>query len=138
MPDVMPLPDLSVAPAWTALFLGLFAFFAGLGEWRKPGHWQKLIDEISQSPALQLITGLVELFLGAIVYLANPWQSPDWLSSVLSLIGGVMCIEALAITAFADIYLAGWMRRLSPFSRLWALFAMAFGVVLVVVGVLHF
>jgi uncharacterized protein YjeT (DUF2065 family) len=132
------MPDLTTAPAWTALFLGLFSLFAGIGELRRPGHWQKLIAEISASPALQLVTGLVELFLGAVIYLANPWASPDWLSSVLSVIGGLMCLEALAITAFSDLYVAVWLRRFGPLSRPWAVLSMLFGLALMVAGALHF
>lgn len=132
------MPDLSLAPAWTALFLGLFALFAGVGEFRKPGHWQKLIQEIVASPALQMVTGLVELFLGAVIYLANPWASPDWLSSLMSVVGGVMCIEALAVVAFSDVYLAFWLRRFGPLSRLWTWFSILLGVALIVVGALHF
>lgn len=132
------MPDLSQAPAWTALFLGLFALFAGLGEFRKPGHWQKLIKEIAASPALQLATGLLELFLGAVIYLANPWASADWLSSLLSVIGGLMCIEALAVIAFSDVYMAFWVRRFGPLSRLWCGGSIVIGIALIVVGALHF
>lgn len=132
------MPDLTLAPAWSALFLGLFALFAGLGELRRPGHWQKLIAEITASPALQMVTGLVELFTGAVIYLANPWASPDWLSGVMSVIGGLMCVEALAIVAFSDVYLAFWVRRFGPLSRLWCLLSMAIGAALIVAGALHF
>ncbi len=132
------MPDLTVAPAWTALFLGLFALFAGIGEWRRPGHWQTLIEEVAGSPALQLATGLLELFLGAVIYLANPWASPDWLSSTMSVIGGLMCIEALMVVAFSDVYLAFWVRRFGPLSRLWCLSSMVIGLVLIAVGALHF
>src|SRR3546814_413121 len=91
------MPDLALAPAWTALFLGLFALFAGIGELRQGGHWQKLLEEMSASPALQLITALLELFLGAAIYIVNPWASADWLSGVMSVLGGLMIIEALVV-----------------------------------------
>ena len=132
------MPDLSLAPTWTALFLGLFALFAGVGELRKPGHWQKLIEEIAASPALQLATGLLELFLGAVIYLANPWASSDWLSSLLSVVGGLMCVEALAVVAFSDVYLAFWVRRFGPLSKLWAWCSILIGLALIVVSALHF
>lgn len=132
------MPDLSQAPAWTALFLGLFALFAGVGEYRKPGHWQKLIEEIVASPALQLVTGLLELFLGAVIYIANPWASHDWLSSALSVVGGLLCIEALAVVAFSDLYLAFWVRRFGPLSKLWTGCSIVIGLGLIVVAGLHF
>lgn len=132
------MPDLSLAPAWTALFLGLFALFAGIGEFRNPGYWQKLIEEIMASPALQMVAGLVELFLGAVIYLANPWASHDWLSSVLSVLGGLMCLEALAVLGFSDIYIAFWVRRFGPLSRLWCGCSIVIGLALIVVGGMHF
>jgi len=132
------MPDLSLAPAWTAIFLGLFAFFAGIGELRKPGHWQSLIEQIATTPALQLVTGLLELFLGAVVYLANPWASPDWLSSALSVVGGLMCIEALMVIAFSDVYMAFWVRRFGPLSKLWTACSILIGLALIVVGLMHF
>ncbi|GGN57854.1 MAG: hypothetical protein CMH85_09155 [Novosphingobium sp.] len=132
------MPDLSLAPAWTALFLGLFAFFAGIGELRKPGHWHTLIQEIVASPALQLATGLLELFLGAVIYIANPWASPDWLSSVLSVVGGLMCIEALMVIAFSDVYMAFWVRRFGPLSKLWSWASVVIGLALIAVAMLHF
>ena len=132
------MPDLSQAPAWTALFTGLFALFAGIGELRKPGHWHALIGEIVESPALQMITGLLELFLGAVIYLANPWASPDWLSSLLSVVGGLMCIEALVVLAFSDVYLAFWVRRFGPLSKLWCWPSIVLGAAFIVIGGLHF
>lgn len=132
------MPDLSLAPAWTAIFLGLFAFFAGIGELRKPGHWQSLIEQIAAMPALQLVTGLLELFLGAVIYLANPWASPDWLSSTLSVVGGLMCIEALMVIAFSDVYMAFWVRRFGPLSKLWTICSIVIGLALIVVGLMHF
>lgn len=132
------MPDLSVAPAWTALFLGLFAFFAGLGALRRPGHWQKLVEEIAASPALQLITAMLELFLGAAVYIVNPWASADWLSGAMSILGGLMMLEALVVLAFSDAYLSFWLRRLGSLEKLWAWLAMAFGAALIIAGALHF
>ena len=132
------MPDLALAPAWTALFLGLFALFAGIGELRQGGHWQKLLEEMSASPALQLITALLELFLGAAIYIVNPWASADWLSSAMSVLGGLMIIEALVVLAFSDVYMAFWLRRFGPLSKLWAWLSIAFGLALTAAGIAHF
>lgn len=132
------MPELSLAPAWSALFLGLFALFAGLGELRKAGHWEKLLAEIAASPALQMITGLVELALGAVIYVANPWGSADWLASAMSVIGGLMCLEALAILAFSDVYMAFWLRRFGPLSKLWVVISMILGIALIAVALPRF
>jgi hypothetical protein len=132
------MPDLDLVPAWTSMFLGLFAFFTGIGELRRPGQWDKMIREIADSPALQIITALIELFLGVVIYLANPWASPDWLSSALSVVGGLMVLEALMVLAFSDIYLAFWLRRFGPLSRIWTLLSLAFGVALIAVALPRF
>jgi hypothetical protein len=132
------MPDLTVAPAWTALFIGLFALFAGIGELRAAGHWQKMLEEIAASPALQLVTALVELFLGAVVYLANPWASPDLLSRVMSVLGGLMCLEALVILAFSDAYTAFWRGRFGPLAKFWAWLSVLIGIALIVAAITHF
>lgn len=130
--------QLSLAPAWTALFLGLFSLVAGIGELRNPGHWDKMLKEISGSPALQMLTALVELFLGAVIYLANPWASPDWLSSAMSVVGGLMCVEALLILAFSDLVTAIWLRRFGPLFRLWSWLSIVVGVGLIAVSIPRF
>lgn len=132
------MPDLSLAPAWTALFLGVFALFAGIGELRQTGHWRKMLNEMATSPALQLITALLELFLGAAIYIVNPWASADWLSSAMSVLGGLMIVEALIVLAFSDLYMAFWLRRFGPLSRLWAWFSVVLGLVLAAVGIVRF
>ncbi|MCC6828390.1 MAG: hypothetical protein IT550_09200 [Novosphingobium sp.] len=140
MPDVSPDFSAAVAlvPAWTALFLGLFSLFAGIGELRVPGQWQRMLEQILASPALQVLTALVELFLGAVVYLANPWGSADWLSSALNVLGGLMCVEALMILAFFDIYTAFWLRRFGPLMRAWAWLSVLFGLALIAIAASRF
>lgn len=134
----MAMPDLSIVPAWTSMFLGLFALFAGIGELRVPGHWEKMLREIAASPALQMVTALIELFLGAVIYLANPWASADWLSGVMSVMGGLMVLEALVVLAFSDLYMAFWLRRFGPLSRLWALLSIVIGALLIVAALPRF
>ncbi|GGZ14706.1 hypothetical protein [Novosphingobium colocasiae] len=132
------MPDMNLIPAWTALFMGLFGFFVGIGALRRPDHWERLLAEIAASPALQVVTGLVEMAIGGVVYLANPWDSADWLSSALAVVGGLLVLEALAIIAFSDIYLAFWVRRFGPLARLWAWCSIAVGVAAMVIAALRF
>ena len=72
------------------------------------------------------------------IYIANPWASPDWLSSVLSVVGGLMCIEALMVIAFSDVYMAFWVRRFGPLSKLWSWASVVIGLALIAVAMLHF
>ncbi len=120
--------------AWSALLLGLTALFAGIGALRKPGAWRIMLDEVERSPALQFLCGLMELVIGAVVYLANPWVPADLAACAMKALGGLMMVEALAILGFVDIYTQFWLKNLSFMHRGWALSTMAFGLVLSVVG----
>jgi len=126
------------APAWSALLLGMAALFAGIGALRRPGIWQTMVAEIEGSPTLQFLSGLLELLIGTLVYLANPWAPADALACVMKALGGLMMIEALAIIGFCDIYSQLWIRTLSHMHRGWALFTLLFGLALNVAGALRF
>ncbi len=123
--------DLALMPDWSALFLGLFALFAGIGELRRPGQWQLLMDELRGSPALQVSVAMIEFLIGSLIYMVNPWGSPDWLARVMNVLGALMCIEALLILAFADVYLKVLEHRLGPLARLWAVISVIFGLALI-------
>ncbi len=127
------------AAAWTSLFLGLFLVAAALGELRRPGQWHRMIEEIEASPALQMTVGLLELALGALVYLANRSGGvEDGLALAMQLLGGLMVAEALVIMAFSDIYIHFWMRKLGTRSRGWALFVILIGAALGLAGLFRF
>lgn len=124
--------------AWSALLLGLYTLFAGIGALRNPETWRNMIVEVNQSPALQLTAGLLELLVGAAVYLANPWLPADILTCVMKAIGGIMMIEALAIVGFCDIYAGFWLRNLTHMHRGWALFTVLMGLGLTIAGFSRF
>ena len=126
------------APAWSALMLGLAALFAGIGALRKPGIWRTMLDEIEGSPTLQFVCGLLELLIGTLVYLANPWVPADVLACVMKALGGLMIIEAIAILGFCDIYTQFWLRSLSHLQRGWAASTALLGIVLMVPSLLRF
>ena len=123
--------------AWSALLLGLTALFAGIGSLRKPGAWRTMLEEVENSPALQFLCGMLELVVGAVIYLANPWLPGDILSCVLKAMGGMMMAEALMILGFVDIYTQFWLRSLTHMHRGWALSTMVLGLVLAVAGALQ-
>ena len=126
------------APAWSSLLLGLAAIAAGIGALRKPGIWRTMLEEIERSPTLQFVCGMLELLVGAIVYLANPFAPADVLACLMKAIGGLMMIEALAIIAFCDIYTQLWIRSLTHMHRGWAVFTTLLGLALNVAGAVRF
>ncbi len=99
------------ATAWTGLLLGATALFAGIGALRKPGAWRTMIEEVERSPALQFVCGMLELLIGALVYLSNPWIPSD---------------------------LQFWLRTLAHMHRGWAASTALLGVVLMVPSLLRF
>ena len=124
--------------AWSAMLLGLSALFAGVGALRKPGIWRTMIEEVEKSPSLQFVCGMLELLVGTIIYLANPWLPSDILSCIIKGMGGLMMIEALAILGFCDIYTQFWLRTLSHMHRGWAAATVLFGFGLLVAGATQF
>ena len=120
--------------AWSALLLGLSAISAGIGALRKPGIWRTMIEEVEKSPALQFVCGMLELLVGTVIYLANPWVPADVLACLIKALGGGMMIEALAILGFCDIYTQFWLRTLSHLHRGWALSTVGMGLALLVAG----
>ena len=124
--------------AWTALLLGLFTLMAGLGAIRQPGIWRKMVEEITASPTLQLLSGLIEMTLGALVYLANPWMPSDLLACVMKAVGGFMMFEALAVAGFCDIYAHIWLRNLGVLDRRWAVVTALWGLGLTVAAFMRF
>ncbi len=130
--------DLTDMTGWTALALGLFTLFAAIGAFRKPGVWQTVVKEIDQSPALQLICGMLELVTGLAVWLLNPWIAADVLTCVMKVLGAAMIIEALAVIGFSDLYFHFWLRNLSHMHRGWAVVTLISGAVLTAAAMMRF
>ncbi|MCP5397007.1 MAG: hypothetical protein H6918_09825 [Sphingomonadaceae bacterium] len=133
------MPDTFDATGWTATLLGLFGLAAAIGALRQPGTWQTMIGEIEKSPALQLVSGFIELFVGAAIYLTNPWAGQtDLLATVMKAIGGLMMAEALMVMAFSDIYFQMWLKNLAAVHRGWAWVTLLAGAGLAVAGMMRF
>lgn len=123
---------------WSATLLGLFAIAVAIGALRQPGLWLKMIDEVEHSPALQLLSGFMELFVGAAIYLVNPWVSGDLLSMVMKAVGGLMMLEALVVMAICDLYLQMWLKNLAAVHRFWTATTLVLGIVLTIAGTMRF
>ncbi|WP_427969228.1 hypothetical protein [Altererythrobacter sp.] len=124
--------------AWSATLLGLFCIAIAIGALRQPGTWRTMVEEIDQSPALKLLCGFVELFIGAVIYLLNPWDANDLLSTVMKVLGGLMMIEALVVMAISDLYFQTWLKNLAALQRLWPAVTLVAGVVLAGAGMMRF
>ena len=98
--------------AWSGLVLGMTALFAGIGALRKPGAWRTMLEEVEKSPALQFLCGMMELVIGAVIYLANPWlPASDLLSCVMKAMGGLMIVGRLETLALLVFLVPATLRR---------------------------
>lgn len=124
--------------AWIALFMGLYALGASLGELRSPGSWAAMLEGFENNEALRFLTGIVLLALGAVIYLVNPWDPADWLSVLVTVLGAGMVLEGIIMLAFGRPYLHFANKLISAVNRGWALLSMGIGIVLVCVAMLRF
>jgi len=124
--------------AWSATLLGLFAISVAIGALRQPGIWGQMVEEIEKSPAMQLICGFAELFIGAAIYLLNPWETGDLLSTIMKAMGGLMMAEALVVMAISDLYFQVWLKNLAAMRRGWPIVTLIIGAVLSVAGMMRF
>lgn len=125
-------------PAWIALFLGIYALAAALGEFRSPGGWTVMLREIERSLALRYVLGVVCITLGAAIYLVSPWNPADWLAVTVTIVGGLCVLEGAAILAIGDRYLAFARFLLERGNRLWASVSALFGVGAIAAGLMRF
>jgi hypothetical protein len=121
---VAPSADIS---GWIALFLGLYALAAGVGEFRAPGGWNAMLLDFERSPGLRFLVGFICLALGAAVYLVSPWRAGDWLAITLNIIGGIAVAEGLLILAAGDRFLALARGLFGRAPALWAGVSALFG-----------
>lgn len=123
--------------AWSSFLLGMFTLFTGIGVMRRPNFSHRLIDELSASASQQQMVALVEMMLGALVYLANPWISSDLLSCFTKFVGGCMMIEGLTIAIIPDLYANFWLKNFAHQPRLWACFSITIGLTMAIPGMLR-
>ena len=94
--------DAADIDAWIALFLGLYILAASVAELRAPGTWNAMVDDFAQTTALRFVTGVFTLSLGAAIYLVSPWNPDDWLSVLVSVVGGIAVAKGLLLIAAGD------------------------------------
>jgi len=125
-------------PAWIALFIGLYSLAASIGELRAPGTWAAMLEDFERSAGLRFMTGFIVLSLGAAVYMVNPWRPDDWLSVVVTVLGGIMALEGAVILAIGDRFLrfARWL--IGKANRAWAIVSALLGVALIAVAYFRF
>lgn len=120
--------------AWITFFFGLYAFAAGLGELRQPGFWADMLSDVKRSRALQFLTGMITLVLGATIFLVNPFNPADWLSILITVLGVWIFLEGLLIFAFGDWFLNFAGKMMGSGLRIWAIFSLVLGIIIIFVA----
>lgn len=129
--------EVSQIPAWVALFAGLYALGASIGELRVPGSWVAMLDDFENRSGLQFLTGIVLIGLGAAIYLANPWNPSDWLAVVVTVLGGGMALEGVIMLGFGKPYMHFARKLLGQASRGWAILSAILGIALIAVALMR-
>ena len=122
---------------WIVFFTGLYAVAAGLGEYRRPGFWARMVREVRRSNAIQFLIGLITLTLGAVIYLANPFDPSDWLSILITVLGGWIIIEGLLFLAVPDLFLGFVQNMMNGANRIWAALSIILGLAAIFAGLVR-
>jgi len=122
---------------WITFFIGLYSLAAGIGELRQPGFWAGMIREVRASSAIQFLTGMFLITLGAAIYLANPYDPKDILSILITAMGAFMFLEGAAIMAFGDWFLSIAGKMLNSGNKIWAIFSILIGIAAIFVALVR-
>ncbi|RKF18239.1 hypothetical protein D6851_15385 [Altericroceibacterium spongiae] len=114
-------------PSWIALFLGLYALAAGMGELRNPGGWAAMLEDFEKSPGLRFLAGILCIGFGALIYLVCGAQYRSWLAIAMSVIGGLMVIEGVLILASGERVMGFARRFLGKAGSVWPGFSVFLG-----------
>jgi hypothetical protein len=114
------------------VLMGVYELAAGLAGLTGRIEWRALLDEFDRSPALTFVTGFLVYVLGGVIILVHCiWT--DLLAIFVSVMGGIAAVEGLLLMVLPGPFLA-FSRRLVGNQKLISLLAIAFGALLIVLG----
>jgi hypothetical protein len=114
------------------ILIGLYELTAGIAGLTGRISWRTMLEEFDRSPALTFITGFMVYVLGAVVVLVHCiWTDP--LAIIVSAVGCIAAVEGLLIMTMPGPLLA-FSRRLVANQTLISMFAAAFGLLLIGLG----
>jgi len=122
---------------WITFFFGLYAFAAGICEFRNPGFWGEMIGEVKRSKALRFLIGLFLLVLGAALFLVNPIIPKDWLAILITVLAAWIFIEGLLIMALGDWFLNFAGKMMGGGQRIWSIASILFGIAAIFVALVR-
>jgi hypothetical protein len=112
--------------------MGLYLILVGLSGLAGPRRWEGFMDELSTSPALQVLMGVTVFAIGVALAIAHSHLT-DPLAIIVTLIGWAALLEgALLIAVPAPLLRIGhWSLG---FTRIWAIVSLILGIVLGLAG----
>lgn len=114
------------------VLIGGYELAAGLAGFTGRINFKAMIDEFERSPALTFMTGFIVYIIGGILVMShNLWT--DLPAIIVSAIAWIAVAEGLLIMIWAKPLLA-ISRPLVERQRAVSLFAMLFGIVLILLG----
>ena len=124
-------------PAWIALFFGIYAVSASLGEFVRPGTWSEMLKDFAVNAGLRFLAGIGCLAIGTAVYLSSPWQPDDWLSVVVTVMGAGMVLEGALFLAVGGPFMDFSRRLIGTANRGWAIFSGLFGIAFIIIALMR-
>ena len=116
------------------VLIGLYELAAGLAGLTGRISWSALLDEFERSPALTFITGFAAFAVGGTLILVHCLWT-DLLAVIVSLIGWIALAEGLLLMIMPGPLIA-FSRRLVGDQKLISLLAAAFGLALILLGLI--
>ncbi|GAA4774817.1 hypothetical protein GCM10023219_22930 [Stakelama sediminis] len=123
---------ISVLTLHLAQALGLYMVVAGIGGLAAPERWQKMMDELVASPALQLLTGVLVFAIGVTLAIVHT-HFTDPLATVVTLIGWVALAEGALLIAVPRPVLRIGLAAI-PYTRVWAIVSLILGILIGLAG----
>ena len=114
------------------VLIGLYELTAGLAGLTRRIDWQAMTDEFERSNALSFVTGFMVFAIGGVMIM-NHHHWTDLLAIVVSAVGWMALVEGIVMMLFAKPLLI-FFRPLIRQQRGVSLFAAAFGIILIALG----
>lgn len=115
---------------------GLYILVYGLAGLFAPDRWKQVMDDYARSPGLTYLTAVIVFGLGVVmVMIHNLWVDP--LAIIVSLISWIILAEGILLMALPEALLKVGAAAVSSHAavRLWAIFALIAGALLLAAGV---
>ena len=114
------------------VLIGLYELAAGIAGFTGRIDWRAMMDEFERSPSLAFVTGFVVFAIGGVMIM-NHHHWTDLLAIIVSAIAWIALVEGLLIM-IASRPLLIFFRPVVVNQRMISLFAAAFGIVLIILG----